>query len=71
MRWELAHDPGRGTRVVLTQTVPARLAGLRTTALAAWQTHLELLFAAVQGEPRCRPEGRVEELRKLYEERLG
>ncbi|MEU0486398.1 hypothetical protein ABZ260_45460 [Streptosporangium sp. NPDC006013] len=71
MRREPAHDPGRGTGVVLTQTVPARPAGLRTTALAAWQTHLESLFAAVQGEPRCRPEGRVGELRKLYEERLG
>lgn len=71
VRWELTHDPALGTRVVLTQTVPARLADLRATALAAWQAHLETLFAAVQGEPRRQPEDRVEELRKLYEHRLG
>ncbi|WP_436763101.1 SRPBCC domain-containing protein [Streptosporangium sp. V21-05] len=71
VRWEFTHDPAQGTRVVLTQTVPARLADLRATALAAWQAHLEVLFAAVQGEARERAEGRVEELRKLYEHRLG
>ncbi|MEU8378230.1 SRPBCC family protein [Streptosporangium sp. NPDC048865] len=71
VRWELAHDPAQGTRVVLTQTVPARMAGLRATALAAWHAHLETLFAAVQGRPRHRPEGRVEELRKVYEDRLS
>ncbi|MGJ6965176.1 hypothetical protein ACSDR0_25020 [Streptosporangium sp. G11] len=71
VRWELAHDPARGTRVVLTRTVPARPADLRARALAAWQAHLEVFFATVQGEPRPRPEGRVEELRELYERRLG
>ncbi|MEU8040437.1 SRPBCC family protein [Streptosporangium sp. NPDC049078] len=71
VRWELAHDPAQGTRVELTQTLPARLADLRATALAAWQAHLEAFFATVQGETPHPPQGRVEELRKLYEHRLG
>jgi uncharacterized protein YndB with AHSA1/START domain len=64
--WELAHDPTQGTRVALTQTVPDAHARALPTLLAAWHTHLELLFAAALGEVRCWPEGRVEELERLY-----
>jgi uncharacterized protein YndB with AHSA1/START domain len=71
VRWELSQDPQQGTRVELTQTVPARLSHLRPTLLAAWQTHLELLFAAVLDDVRPWPDGRVEELERLYVERLG
>jgi uncharacterized protein YndB with AHSA1/START domain len=70
VRFELRHDPALGTRVELTQTVPDRLSDQRAVALAAWHTHLELLFAAVQGEIRCWPEGRTEELTQLYRGRL-
>ncbi|WP_199433488.1 SRPBCC family protein [Qaidamihabitans albus] len=70
VRWEIIHDPEFGTRVELTQTVPTRLADLLPTALAAWQTHLEVLFATVLGADRCWPEGRVEELREHYAGRL-
>lgn len=71
VHWELAHDPATGSRVVLTQTVPTELADVLPTALAAWHVHLELLFAAVLGEVRCWPEGRVERLEQVYRERLG
>jgi uncharacterized protein YndB with AHSA1/START domain len=69
VRWELTGQPV-GTRLVLTQTVPAHLAGLRATALAAWQTHLELLVAALHGPPRPWPAERTEELVKRYADRL-
>jgi uncharacterized protein YndB with AHSA1/START domain len=42
VRWELSDGPG-GARVVLTQTVPARLPDHRAEALAAWRTHLQSL----------------------------
>jgi uncharacterized protein YndB with AHSA1/START domain len=42
VRWELSDGPG-GARLVLTQTVPARLPDHRFTALTAWRTHLERL----------------------------
>lgn len=42
VRWELADGPG-GARVVLTQTGPSQLTEERSTALAAWQAHIELL----------------------------
>jgi uncharacterized protein YndB with AHSA1/START domain len=71
VRWEVVADPKAGTRVVLTQTVPAPLAGLRATALAAWQTHLELFFAALFGSPRRWPAERTEALTELYASRLG
>jgi uncharacterized protein YndB with AHSA1/START domain len=69
VHWELAHEPTVGTRVVLTQTVPKKLPDLLPTVLAAWQVHLELLFAAVQGEVRPWPDGRVEQLATGYGER--
>ncbi|EHR51719.1 hypothetical protein SacmaDRAFT_3503 [Saccharomonospora marina XMU15] len=60
-----------GTRLVLTQTVPQALAEQRATQLAAWQTHLELLFAALHGDVRCPwPRERTELLRQRYEDRL-
>jgi uncharacterized protein YndB with AHSA1/START domain len=71
VRWELAADPVAGTSVVLTQTVPSNLAHLRATVLAAWQTHLELFFAALFGEVRCPwPAERTERLEQMYAERL-
>jgi uncharacterized protein YndB with AHSA1/START domain len=54
VRWEITADPLAGTRLVLTQTVPARLSGLRERALAAWQAHIERLFAAMFGQARGR-----------------
>jgi uncharacterized protein YndB with AHSA1/START domain len=59
-----------GSRLVLTQTVPSRLADLRATALAVWQTHLELLVAALHGAPRPWPDERTEELTRRYAGRL-
>ncbi|PXY28530.1 SRPBCC domain-containing protein [Prauserella flavalba] len=67
VRFELREQEPVGTRLVLTQTVPSRLAGLRATALAAWQTHLELFFAALHGDVRCPwPAERTERLRRDY-----
>ncbi|WP_017591708.1 SRPBCC family protein [Nocardiopsis potens] len=72
VRWELVHAPETGTRVELAQTVPARLSEALPTALAAWQTQLEILFAAVHGEVRRPwPEERTAELERMYAERLG
>ncbi|WP_169515735.1 SRPBCC family protein [Amycolatopsis nigrescens] len=72
IRWELDADPEAGHRVVLTQTVPAELAGLRATALAAWQTQIEVLFRALMGGETCPwPTERTEELVRRYTERLG
>jgi uncharacterized protein YndB with AHSA1/START domain len=71
VRWTVESDPKLGVRVELTQSVPAELAGLRATALAAWHVHLELFFAAVQGEVRCPwPRDRVDELTKHYDSTL-
>ncbi|RKS05622.1 uncharacterized protein YndB with AHSA1/START domain [Nocardiopsis sp. Huas11] len=72
VRWELVHDPELGSRVELTQTVPERLASVLPTALAAWHTHLEQYFAAVNGDVRRPwPADRTEELRGHYAARLG
>ena len=67
VRWEFVADPKLGVRVELTQTVPASLASVRAEALAAWQVHLDLFFAAVQGDVRCAwSEERVAELTARY-----
>ena len=42
VRWELSTGPG-GARIVLTQTGPAALPDERSTALTAWQSHLNQL----------------------------
>lgn len=65
VRFELRDQEPIGTRLVVTQTLPA--AADTALALAAWHTHLELLFAALHGEVRCPwPEKRTEELRRRY-----
>lgn len=71
VRFELRDQQPLGTRLVLTQTVPSRLAEQEATALAAWHTHLELFFAALHGDVRCPwPAERTEQLRKRYASRL-
>lgn len=66
VRWELSKGPG-GARVVLTQTLPKELKDQRSTALAAWHTHLELLADRLRGQARCPwPKERTEELTKRY-----
>ncbi|MBO0826764.1 MAG: SRPBCC domain-containing protein [Streptosporangiales bacterium] len=70
VRFELRHQEPLGTRLVVTQTVPARLADTLAVALAAWQTHLELLFAALHGDVRRPwPTERTDELTKRYADR--
>ncbi len=67
VRWELAGGHPAGTRVVLTQSGPARLADLRFTALAAWHTHLEVFASHLRGVPVCPwPKDRTEELLGRY-----
>jgi uncharacterized protein YndB with AHSA1/START domain len=69
VRWELTGGHPAGTRVVLTQTLPARPAGERVTALAAWHTQLEILADHLRGRTRCPwPKERTEELRRHYAE---
>lgn len=66
VRWELSDGPG-GALVSLTQTVPAARADLRSTALAAWHTHLELLAKQLMGTTVCPwPEERTDELKRHY-----
>ncbi|UAK29735.1 SRPBCC domain-containing protein [Nocardia asteroides] len=72
VRWSFEADPDFGVWVELTQTVPARLARLRPTLLAAWHVHLELFFAATQGDIRCPwPAERVAVLAERYAADLG
>lgn len=72
VRFELRHQEPLGTRLVVTQTVPTRLADALPVTLAAWQTHLELMFAALHGDVRCPwPTERTEELTKRYADRLA
>jgi uncharacterized protein YndB with AHSA1/START domain len=66
VRWELTGGHPAGTRVVLTQTGPVRLADVRVTALAAWHTHLDLLAGRLRGLTRPWPEERTRELEKHY-----
>jgi uncharacterized protein YndB with AHSA1/START domain len=71
VRFELRHQEPIGTRLVVTETIPQRLAGTRAVALAAWQVHLELLFAALHGDERMLRSERTEELAKRYAARLA
>jgi uncharacterized protein YndB with AHSA1/START domain len=71
VRFECRVQEPVGCRLVVTQTLPSRLAGLRATVLAAWQTHLELLFAALHGHVRPWPTERAEGLKKTYATRLS
>jgi uncharacterized protein YndB with AHSA1/START domain len=47
VRWELVEAPS-GARIVLTQTGPGELANERSTALAAWRSHLARLARRLQ-----------------------
>lgn len=69
VRWLVVHDPLVGTRVEITQTVPAALAALRPAALAAWHVRLDRLFAAVQGREIDVPPDREADLVRRYTER--
>ncbi|MBB3665371.1 uncharacterized protein YndB with AHSA1/START domain [Prauserella sediminis] len=70
VRFELRDQEPIGTRLVVTQTLP--VSADAALALAAWHTHLELLFAALHGDVRCPwPEERTEQLRRRYAERDG
>ena len=70
VRWELERRLP-GSLIVVTQSLPEARADLRPAALAAWQAHLELLVAALQGIERCWPEERVTALEARYAARLG
>lgn len=71
VRFECRDQQPIGTRLFVTHTLPDHLAELRATVLAAWQTHLELFFAALHGDVRCPwPADRTEELRQMYASRL-
>jgi uncharacterized protein YndB with AHSA1/START domain len=66
VRWTLApRIPG--SLIVVEQTLP----GVQPAALAAWQVHLELLVAGLQGSERCWPDDRVTALEARYAARLG
>lgn len=70
VRFECREQEPIGTRLVVTQTLPA--AADVALTLAAWHTHLELLFAALHGDVRCPwPEERTEQLRRRYAERAA
>lgn len=49
VRWEPSGDPA-GARITLTQTGPAGLEGERSTALAAWRSHLQRLAGRLYRE---------------------
>jgi uncharacterized protein YndB with AHSA1/START domain len=66
VRWQL--EPRvPGSLIVVEQTLPDP----RPAVPAAWQVHLELLVAALQGIERCWPDERVTALEARYAERLG
>jgi uncharacterized protein YndB with AHSA1/START domain len=56
-----------GSLIVVEETLPELL----PAALAAWQAHLELLVAGLQGIERCWPDERVAALEARYAARLG
>jgi uncharacterized protein YndB with AHSA1/START domain len=70
VRWELS-DQGVGCMLVVTQTVPSELADRRAADLAAWHMQLELFVATVNGRVRTSDPDRINELEKLYADRLG
>jgi uncharacterized protein YndB with AHSA1/START domain len=70
VRWELTGGHPAGTRVVVTQTGPARLAGDRPRALAAWHLRLDLIAGRLRGQAGGRPDERAAELEKHYAERV-
>ena len=56
-----------GSLIVVEETLPE----VRPAALAAWQVHLELLVAGLQGIERCWPDERVAALEARYAARLA
>jgi uncharacterized protein YndB with AHSA1/START domain len=48
VRWELSTRPA-GARITLTQTGPSELPEARSTALAAWQAHIDRLAKQLHG----------------------
>ncbi|RRO20534.1 hypothetical protein EIL87_01180 [Saccharopolyspora rhizosphaerae] len=70
VRFAMREQHPIGTRLVLTHTTTDP--DERAVLLAAWHTHLELVFAALHGEIRCPwPAERTERLRAHYSARLG
>jgi uncharacterized protein YndB with AHSA1/START domain len=69
VRWTVS---GRkyACRLVLTQSVPPKLAGRRASMLAAWQVHLERFIAGLHDHDRPWSDDRVDLLRKTYAERV-
>jgi uncharacterized protein YndB with AHSA1/START domain len=66
VRWTL--EPRiPGSLIVVEEALPE----LRPAALAAWQVHLELLVAGLQGIERCWPDDRVAALEVRYAARLA
>ncbi|MEU7480641.1 SRPBCC family protein [Lentzea sp. NPDC042327] len=62
VRWEFTHEHLQGTTVTLTQENAHG-----PEALAAWHVHMELFFAATQGDIRCPwPTDREQELTHRY-----
>lgn len=71
VRFELATQQPLGCRLVVTHAVPEAWADRRAVLLAAWQTQLELLFAALHGDDRRPwPTERTEHLTEMYATRL-
>lgn len=66
VRWEFGDTMG-GARLTLTHRGPEDPA----LALAAWQTHLEVLADWLVGRGHCWPEGRTEQLREHYAAQLS
>lgn len=72
VRVELRPQEPVGTRLALTQSVPPALADRLPILLAAWHTHLELLYAALYGDVRWPwPTQRTEHLIKVYADPLA
>lgn len=71
VRFELNHQEPLGCRLLLTQTLPVDFPQFLPTALAAWQTHLEVLFATLGGSERCWPDERTDVLTRMYADRLN
>lgn len=69
VRWELA-PLDFGCRLVVTQTVPTRLADRLPELLATWHVHVEELIAQLHEVTRPWPTERVEALRQTYADRL-
>jgi len=69
VRVELGHQEPLGTRLIVTQTIPAEQADRRLVTLAEWHVRLELLYAALNGEQRDWPADRVEHLTEKYAKR--